>query len=127
MSQNKTLETLCPKSILTIRVDPSSVHEVILPEEEACIREVVERPRLEFVAGCVCARRLLKNFGWSDWPLVIGQNRVPIWLPGIIGSISHTDGFCGVAVATTADFCSIGLDIERVGRIERRLWKQIAN
>jgi len=120
------LKSLFPKSVMTMGVDPSSVHETILPKEEVCIKEAVQKRRLEFIAGRVCARTLLSRCGWSDYPIVSGKDRTPVWPSNIVGSISHTDGFCGVALALKADFSSIGLDIESIGKMKQDMWKYIA-
>jgi 4'-phosphopantetheinyl transferase EntD len=42
----------------------------------------------------------------------IGADRTPIWPDGLVGSISHCDGFCGAVVARSSDLCGIGFDAE---------------
>lgn len=120
------LKTLFPGSIVTIGANPLLMQERLLPEEQLCIHDAVLKRRLEFIAGRVCARKLLSKYGWPDYPIVIGKDRVPVWPPDIVGSISHTEGFCGVAVALKSDFSSIGLDVECIGKMKQDIWRCIA-
>ena len=120
------LNGLFPKSVMITGEDPLLMQETLFPEEEACIKDAVLKRRLEFIAGRVCARRLLSKYGWSDYPIVTGKDRAPIWPPEIVGSISHTEGFCGVAVALKASFSSVALDVECIGKMKRDIWKFIA-
>lgn len=66
----------------------------------------------EFAAGRFCAHRVLAALGIKAGPLLTGDNGVPAWPEGIVGSISHTTG-CTVAVACHSnDASGIGVDVE---------------
>ena len=43
---------------------------------------------------------------------MIGDYRQPLWPENIIGSISHSDNYCAVAVAPVSVLTSLGLDVE---------------
>jgi len=73
----------------------------------------VTRRRREFTAGRVCARRALARLGFYDRPVMVAPNRAPIWPDGIVGSITHTEGFCAAAVAQRGDVVAVGIDAER--------------
>jgi 4'-phosphopantetheinyl transferase EntD len=47
-----------------------------------------------------------------DRPILVGEDRAPVWPPGIVGSISHCRGLCAVAVARSSRIASVGLDVE---------------
>jgi 4'-phosphopantetheinyl transferase EntD len=58
-------------------------------------------------------------------PLPTGQCREPLWPPGFTGSITHTGDYCAAAVCRTADILSLGLDAERIGAVERSVWRAV--
>lgn len=106
----------------TCEADLSSMRGCLLPGEEACVAAAVPKRRLEFAAGRTCARRALARLGVTDYPLLPGPDRVPVWPPGVIGSISHTDGFCGVALTRQGPLAGIGLDIESSRGLDEQYW-----
>lgn len=75
----------------------------------------------EFRAGRALAREALARFGIENHPLLPGETREPLWPVGFVGSISHCDGVCAVAVAESNRFSGIGIDLERTGRIDDRI------
>jgi enterobactin synthetase component D len=70
--------------------------------------------QLEFVAGRYCARQALARCSSADAGAVIGSgpNREPRWPVGIVGAITHTQGYASVAVARSSQASGIGLDAE---------------
>ena len=99
--------------IRTAEMDPGHADEQLLPGEQAAIANAVEKRRREFIAGRSCARRAMAALGEPPMPILQGEDRAPIWPPGLVGSITHTDSRCAAAVARIADgFQSLGLDIE---------------
>jgi len=129
MPQNiadKTLiNSLFPEDVITAEADPTSVREIFYPEEEAYIKNALPKRRLEFAAGRLCARKALTRLGVRNFPVLVGKNREPIWPPGIVGSISHTERYCGVVVASKKKLDSLGLDVELTGEIDEYYWKRI--
>lgn len=59
-----------------------------------------------------CARRALARLGYPAQPLVPGPQREPVWPPGLVGSLTHCDGYRAAAVARAADLASLGIDAE---------------
>lgn len=47
----------------------------------------------------------------------------PVWPAGFSGSVSHSAGITAVVVARTT--AAIGIDLERVGRIDTALWPSV--
>ena len=97
------------------------------PEEAACIPRALAKRRREFTAGRLCARAALEKLGVHDFPLVVGKQRVPVWPAGVVGSISHCEGYCGVAVAPRGEVLGIGLDAERADPLESELLARICS
>ena len=42
----------------------------------------------------------------------MNPNRSPSWPPGVVGSITHCDGFVGAVVGLARDIAAIGFDVE---------------
>lgn len=81
--------------------------------------------RREFAAGRHCAREALAQLGHEAVPVPVGPGRAPVWPPGIIGSISHTDDIAIAAVGRASDLCSLGIDVESADPLERDLLKLV--
>jgi len=95
------------------------------PEEAACIVRAGAKRRREFSAGRSAARRALAQLGVADFALLADADRVPRWPEGVVGSISHCDGCCAVAVARRGPILSLGLDVERAEPLEDELAARI--
>ena len=104
---------LFPENVHTVTATGDAESPPLLPEEERCIGRAAGKRRREFAAGRACARKALQHFGIYGHPLVVGADRAPVWPPNIVGSITHCDGFVGVAVARQGVIRGIGLDAER--------------
>lgn len=93
----------------------------LLHDEAIYIEQAVTKRKKEFIAGRTLARLLLEKISISS---SIGKNddRSPCWPTGIVGSISHNDFHCGVALGSSQIFLSIGLDIETIGQVKSELW-----
>ncbi|GAA3253020.1 4'-phosphopantetheinyl transferase [Dactylosporangium siamense] len=86
----------------------------LLPDEAVHLSpRAVEGRRREFTAGRVCARRALAQVGIHGQPVLSAPSRAPIWPAGTTGSITHTKGYCAVAVAQVPDLRAVGIDAER--------------
>jgi 4'-phosphopantetheinyl transferase EntD len=88
-------------------------HQGALMEEElAALGRSVKSRRLEFAAGRSCARSALAALGIPAGPILTGAGREPLWPAGIVGSITHCEGYCAAAVAPTNKLVSVGIDAE---------------
>lgn len=103
-------------------VDPGA----LAPEEAAHVARAAPKRVAEFAAGRACAHRALAELGAPGFVLRVGPDREPLWPAGVVGSITHSDGFCGVVAARIGTLRSLGLDAERRDAVHERLWSQIA-
>ncbi|WP_328340330.1 4'-phosphopantetheinyl transferase family protein [Micromonospora sp. NBC_00421] len=86
----------------------------LLPAERAGLGErAVESRRRDFTAGRVCARRAMTALGLPATPVPAAPNRAPVWPVGLVGTITHTRGYCAAAVARRTDLRAVGMDAER--------------
>lgn len=116
------INLLFPENIISKEIYTENISEDIYPEEEVFIRSAVEKRRLEFMAGRICAKRALSEFGITNFPLLVAEDKTPIWPSNIVGSISHTKGYCGIAIAKKKNYKSIGFDVERIKDVKKDTW-----
>lgn len=86
------------------------------PAEAPAVAHAVAKRQLEFAAGRHCAHRALQALGAAPGPLLVGPARAPLWPAGVVGAISHDDGWAAAAVAHQASCAGLGIDIELMGR-----------
>jgi enterobactin synthetase component D / holo-[acyl-carrier protein] synthase len=106
------LESLFSLDVVVEASCDDSPVEPLHPLEANFVRDAVPLRQREFAMGRACARRALARLGVENGPLLPGHDRAPLWPSGIVGSISHCEGFCAVAVARRDRMRSIGLDVE---------------
>lgn len=115
------IEALFPGGVVTVESTDVVTEEVLHPEEAAALGRAVEKRRREFAAGRASARRALARLEIADAVLPVGPDRLPAWPTGIVGSITHCAGYCGVAVARRGTILGLGLDAEVGGELEPAL------
>jgi 4'-phosphopantetheinyl transferase EntD len=86
-----------------------------LPEEEPLIAKSVAKRRNEFITVRYCARQALVDLGLEPVPILKGDKGEPRWPDGVVGSLTHCEGFRGAAVARRAAIRSVGIDAEPHG------------
>jgi 4'-phosphopantetheinyl transferase EntD len=106
------IATLLPAAVVTVEAGEADWTAPLLPEEEPLVARAVEKRRREFTAGRTCARRALAELGWPDFAILAGPRREPLWPPGVVGAITHCQGYCAAAVARVTDVRSLGIDAE---------------
>jgi len=88
----------------------------LTPQEKIQIGDVCERRYAEFAAGRSQARQLISALTGVAESLPIGKYRQPLWPEAVIGSISHSENYCAVAVArrslVTGPIIGLGIDVE---------------
>ncbi|WP_066374283.1 4'-phosphopantetheinyl transferase family protein [Herbidospora mongoliensis] len=97
-----------------------------LPEEEFVVARAVPRRRAEFATARWCARQALTPFGYGDVPILPGPKREPLWPKGIVGSMTHCDGYRAAAVASDDVVISMGIDAEPDQPVPDRVLNSVA-
>jgi len=118
------LQSLFPPEIITVERLAEGDIDALSAGEAACLGQAGPKRAREFAAGRQCARAALHRLGVASWDLSVRPDRTPVWPDGIVGSISHTTGFCAVAVGRGRDCRSIGLDVEVDLRVTAELYPQ---
>jgi 4'-phosphopantetheinyl transferase EntD len=83
-----------------------------MPEEEPLIARSVAKRRNEFITARHCARVALGELGLPPVPILKGDKGEPCWPDGIVGSLTHTQGFRGAVVGRQSGVRSVGIDAE---------------
>ena len=97
----------------------------LFPEEAQNIANAVDSRRRQFTAGRLLARRAWQELGVPPSPLVSDEQRVPVWPRGVIGSITHTHGWCGAVVARASELGALGADVEAKSALDPELWQRV--
>lgn len=99
---------------------------VALPEEETLIARSVIKRRNEFVTVRHCARVAMEGLGVPPVPILKGTNGEPRWPEGIVGSLTHCEGYRGAVVGRSPAVRSVGIDAEPHGVLPDRVLEAIS-
>jgi 4'-phosphopantetheinyl transferase EntD len=105
------LERILPASA-TVVATHEDLDAALYPEEEAVVGRAVEKRRREFTTARACAREALAKLGQPPEAIPSGPRGEPLWPAGIVGSITHCDGYRACAVARAVDLLTLGVDAE---------------
>ncbi len=108
------LRELLGGEILTAEGEPEALYteDCLLPAEQAAVSRAVQKRRIEYGATRKLARALFAECGLGPLPLLNRSDRSPIWPEGYVGAITHTNAWCGVALAGASVVAGLGIDAE---------------
>ncbi|MGH3325491.1 MAG: 4'-phosphopantetheinyl transferase family protein, partial [Streptomyces sp.] len=106
------ISELLPDSAASHETFEDYGEELLYEEELALLGKAVPKRRREFATVRVCARRALSGLGRPPAPLLPGTRNAPVWPAGVVGSMTHCDGYRAAAVARVSDLMALGIDAE---------------
>jgi 4'-phosphopantetheinyl transferase EntD len=106
------IEEILPTGVVAAEAYGDRLDVSLFPDEEAALHRAVEKRRREFRTGRACAREALEGLGLPAVPIPSGRRGEPCWPHGIVGSITHCDGYRACALGRTTDVATIGIDAE---------------
>lgn len=106
------IEAILPAVAVAVEARDDAGERPLLEEEQALVGRAVEKRREEFATGRACARAALQRLGHEPAPILSGERGEPLWPGGVVGSITHCDGYRAAAVAPSSELRSIGIDAE---------------
>ncbi|WP_369237448.1 4'-phosphopantetheinyl transferase [Streptomyces sp. R21] len=111
------IDELLPDSVVAVEAygDDETDRAPLHPEEEEVVARAVDKRRREFSAVRACARRAMAKLGVPPVAVLPGERGAPQWPQGLIGSMTHCDGYRAAALARAADLASLGIDAEPHG------------
>lgn len=97
----------------------------LFPAEEAQLERAVPKRRREYTTARAAARRALAGLGYAALPVLRGEHGEPLWPAGVVGSLTHCDGYraCAVAPADAVDV--LGLDAEPAQPLSAGVFERI--
>jgi 4'-phosphopantetheinyl transferase EntD len=119
------LAALFSPGAIAAELHGSAPSRYLTQDEIHAVSHCSEKRISDFTAGRLCARRALKELGIEGFSLLPGKNRLPLWPAGIVGSITHTDGYSAAVAMRPGSVRSVGLDSEAVAAVHEGLWPRI--
>ncbi|MFE9725865.1 4'-phosphopantetheinyl transferase [Streptomyces sp. NPDC005794] len=105
--------TLPPAVMTAVSYDDGSEPgEELFPEERELIARAVLKRQREFTTVRFLARRALRSLGRPPVALLPDRRGAPRWPEGIVGSMTHCEGYRAAAVAGAEDTVGLGIDAE---------------
>ncbi|GAA1265352.1 4'-phosphopantetheinyl transferase superfamily protein [Sphaerisporangium rubeum] len=98
----------------------------LFPEEEAAISRAVDKRRKEFATARLCARRAMAALGVPAAPVLPGPRGAPQWPAGVVGSMTHCDGYRAAVLGRAEHVTSVGIDAEPDGPLPPGVLGEIA-
>jgi 4'-phosphopantetheinyl transferase EntD len=106
------IDVLLPVDVACAEMWGDDPFASLLTEETAFSGRVMNSRVKEFTTARTCARRALLKLGLPPSPILRGPHREPLWPPGVVGSITHCNGYRAAAVAKQQDVLTVGIDAE---------------
>ena len=124
-------DLILPASYLHATRQVGDRFHALSPEEQMIAEGMKGHRRAEFTTARVLIRELLKvmkPMGEDhDRAVLPDSDGCALWPEGITGSISHTRGFCTVALGKQRTGSSLGIDIETRGRLSTEAKRKICS
>lgn len=109
------IERILPAGVVSSELFEDPVGLRPHPQEEALIGRAVEKRRREFTTARHCARLAMTKLGVDQAPVLRGDKGSPVWPRGVVGSLTHCDGYRGAVLAYALQVRSLGIDAEPHG------------
>ncbi|MFF9407611.1 4'-phosphopantetheinyl transferase [Streptomyces anandii] len=107
------IEELLPAAVVAVESHGDDGDEAPLyPEEQAAVARAVPKRRREFAAVRACARRAMAELGVEPRAVPTGERGAPCWPEGLVGSMTHCEGYRAAALAPAGELASLGIDAE---------------
>jgi 4'-phosphopantetheinyl transferase EntD len=106
------IETLLPDAAAVVEAFDDPPEAVLYPQERAVVDRAVDKRVREFTTVRHCARQALARLGVAPAPILPDPRGAPQWPKGVVGSMTHCDGYRAAVVARSADLASLGVDAE---------------
>ncbi|MBJ6133016.1 4'-phosphopantetheinyl transferase superfamily protein [Ochrobactrum sp. Q0168] len=110
---NQAMQAIAPQGVsIACRIIQPGDETHLLADENAALPTRNPGQRRASGTARIAARELLEIHGKGDLAILRGASGEPIWPAGIVGSLAHDDDMAVAAVASSADFLLVGIDVE---------------
>jgi 4'-phosphopantetheinyl transferase EntD len=119
------MQDLLPSNVVLVESSEDDPSAYLLPEEAAQFGWAIESRKREFTTTRSYARRALSQLGLPVTPVLRGPSREPLWPSGVVGSITHCQGYRAAALAKQRDIWTVGIDAEIHDRLPAEVFEQV--
>lgn len=95
-----------------LREEFGAGRDVAFSAEFDALGSAARQRRCEFARARICAHAAVAALGHAPEPILMGSRRDPRWPTGLVGSITHCQGYRAAAVAQAAVVLAVGIDAE---------------
>ncbi len=106
------IEDVLPACVVVMDTQHDCAEEELFPEEKELVVRAVEKRRREFTTARMCARAALRELGFDAVAIPTGERGEPLWPAGVVGSITHCEGYRACALARSSEILTLGIDAE---------------
>ncbi|MBD7919550.1 4'-phosphopantetheinyl transferase superfamily protein [Cellulomonas sp. Sa3CUA2] len=106
------LADLLPPGVVGVEAFGASAAAPLLGDEAAAVARAVPARRAEYAAVRACARDALELLGAGRPAVPSAPDRSPVWPAGVVGALTHCDGYRAAAVARADAWVGVGIDAE---------------
>jgi 4'-phosphopantetheinyl transferase EntD len=111
-SQWIMFERILPSEICSVDVMGRIDEPSVWPQEWDIVAQACAKRRQQFAAGRHCLRHAIRKLGAPDSVILKGARGEPLLASGLVGSITHCDGYCAAAAACSSVAAALGIDAE---------------
>jgi 4'-phosphopantetheinyl transferase EntD len=120
------IDRILPSLVQSAEEYGDSLDAHLHEDERDLVANAVPARRREFATGRTCARRAMRHLGHPAVAIGRGEMGNPLWPAGLVGSITHCEGYRAAAVAPAKSILTIGIDSELRLALPRGLLTSIA-
>jgi 4'-phosphopantetheinyl transferase EntD len=124
--RHRVIERLLPAGVACAEAFSDVPESTMDPIEAAVVARAVAKRRREFATVRHCARQALDQLGVPPAPLLPGARGAPQWPEGIVGSMTHCDGYRAALVARSWAVHALGVDAEPHEPLPKTVLRMIA-
>lgn len=111
------IHEILPRDVVSVTdaelpLDDAAVVAALYPAEAELVAKAVATRRADFAWARACAREAMSRLGVPTGPIGRGGRGMPIWPPGVVGTLTHTDGLRAAALGPAEQVRSLGVDVE---------------
>ncbi|MFY2789504.1 4'-phosphopantetheinyl transferase Npt [Rhodococcus sp. MALMAid1271] len=109
------IESILPNGVVAAELfaDPPDLKPH--PLEAPLVAKAVDKRKREFTSARHCARVAMEKLGVEPAAIMRGTSGAPQWPKGVVGSLTHCDGYRGAVLAYSMQVRSVGIDAEPHG------------
>ncbi|MFJ6759281.1 MULTISPECIES: 4'-phosphopantetheinyl transferase [unclassified Streptomyces] len=113
------IEELLPPGVTSSEAFDDAAPAPLFPAEAALMQGRRAHRRRQFATARACARRCLADLGRPAAALLPGPGGAPQWPTGVVGSITHCQGYRAAVAAPASLMAAVGIDAEPAGPLPR--------